>query len=737
MRRFFNKNSRRLALAAVVIGLVAGLAYAATAILYPSGTELSTVSSYSGAVDGDNAAKGKMLYLQYETSMGTGIYEDVQLCIYGDSLTAPGTNTAWSFDGTEYDARDIFVTRSTDGGQTWSQPACISVNGSGQNFAGQSTASGDPDGLLGPIISQAYPGDCGKPQVFASTQTGKNVVVSFISSYDMNGGGASQGVVEYPEFGGISRPFHAVYTVKSTDGGATWGVPQQLSDMTRDAKQITVKGTGAGFAMAWQEDPLGLQPGQAEGPGEGGSGAKASQGTDCWYTSIKKADFAGSPWPPAVRITDNAIQIKDGADNGPERSTRPQLAIVGPTAVYAYEEVKGLEKFDTGKYIRYHTFPAFGYVGGVFATTQTHASSTHDFAIAGDVTNGQGWIVSKPDENARRVRIVFQGTPGTTTGQVLCFIYKQGLYDQGGPSDIMCRMGIKDTTADPNSTGLRPEDLVPGINFSSTATYPLPKGLASGSDRELAGGNAPATNLSSRLGLTAGTDGDNLEDARAHRGVMVGDQLAIGYTWTDDQALARYTDLRNYNFYIRRTFDGGQTWDGPRNISNLPDTTLSVREPRMVKCPKPKNPAETQATLTYIVAWGTHVNEYEHLSTRTLNRDLYITRTQDFGNNYDPVQNLTNAVNTEDENQESQIRPNADGSEVYINWMRENHTTGKMDVIYATGVLGNLPSSGDGGDDDEGCSTGSGTGGSWLLLVGLASLVVVAQRRWRVRATRS
>ncbi len=237
------------------------------------------------------------------------------------------------------------------------------------------------------------------------------------------------------------------------------------------------------------------------------------------------------------------------------------------------------------------------------------------------------------------------------------------------------------------------------------------------------------------MGLTAGTDDDNLEDSRAHRGVMTGDQLMIGYTWTDDQALARYTDLRTYNFYARRSFDGGQTWDNSRNLSNLPDTSLSVREPRMVKCPKPVNPDETQALDTVIIAWETHVNEYEHLSERTLNRNIYITRTTDFGNTYEPVQNLTDTGNVDDEHQESQIRPNADGSKVYINWMRENHTTGKFDVIYSTGVLGTLPDSdgdsdGD-GDDDDGCTTGGGGGLPWMLLAALAALAVVGIRSVR------
>ena len=48
---------------------------------------------------------------------------------------------------------------------------------------------------------------------------------------------------------------------------------------------------GAGFAIAWQEDPEGLRPGDAAGPGPGWGGATTNHKTDIWYSYITWDDF--------------------------------------------------------------------------------------------------------------------------------------------------------------------------------------------------------------------------------------------------------------------------------------------------------------------------------------------------------------------------------------------------------------------------------------------------------------
>ncbi|PLX89482.1 MAG: hypothetical protein C0618_01115 [Desulfuromonas sp.] len=75
-------------------------------------------------------------------------------------------------------------------------------------------------------------------------------------------------------------------------GDVVWFKPERLTSGRRDAYIPVVGGTrGAGFAIAWQEDPSGLRPGKGKGPGEGWSGAIANHKTDIWYSYILPEDF--------------------------------------------------------------------------------------------------------------------------------------------------------------------------------------------------------------------------------------------------------------------------------------------------------------------------------------------------------------------------------------------------------------------------------------------------------------
>ncbi len=86
---------------------------------------------------------------------------------------------------------------------------------------------------------------------------------------------AQQGAGDFDEDGTPDRPYHCVWVATTTDPTlASWNV-QQLTDGARDAINEVIGGsaTGNAFAMAWQEDPDGLQPGEAEGRGDGGRGS--------------------------------------------------------------------------------------------------------------------------------------------------------------------------------------------------------------------------------------------------------------------------------------------------------------------------------------------------------------------------------------------------------------------------------------------------------------------------------
>lgn len=595
------------------LGLIAGLAACGAACGVATAgleelelDEAMTVSTTFGG----SASKGKLVRLVYPQGEG---FEKVLVVVYADAAGGE----VWDFKGEPMPANDIFAVRSTDGGATWSEP----VNLSGT--AGEFSAECDHDGLE-ETPPRPYWGHSQKPNIFS---LGKNVLVSWVDHYAPTG---VQRTVRYPDVGLVEVPYAATYVARSTDGGLTWSAAERLTDGYRDAKQDVNRGSSAGWMITWQEDPQGLQPGEAEGPGEGGSGAKVSKGTDIWGTSLPTAAFlAGESFPEPRRLTDNFTQMGSGSNEGYEYgqhgASRANLGLMGGMAILAYEETKGLEGLDIGKYVRYHVFSAF------------------DDSMP-DATDGAGWIISQPDENARRVRFVQQGTPGPQSGIRFLIFFKQGLYDQGGPSDIVVRRGIG---------GFLPEHLDPPVAENPTT-------------REAAFGNSYGLNVSSSAGLGAISEDDDLEDALAHRAVLIGDFIAMGYSWTPDWAVARFTDLEHYDFFVRRSFDGGATWDEPRNMTAFPDSTVNAKEPRIVKTAPSPDPDEPHDPSVFFVAWGTELNQYEHQAEAPMPLDLFITRTADLGETYSPP--VAFAAAPEVAEFESQIRSTADGSEFYMVW---------------------------------------------------------------------
>ncbi|SHJ28958.1 hypothetical protein SAMN02745165_01994 [Malonomonas rubra DSM 5091] len=76
-------------------------------------------------------------------------------------------------------------------------------------------------------------------------------------------------------------------------GDIVWFKPERVTSGRRDVNQIFVASAGsAGFAMVWQEDPNGVQPGKAVGPGPGWGGATTSHKTDIWYSYLAWGDFS-------------------------------------------------------------------------------------------------------------------------------------------------------------------------------------------------------------------------------------------------------------------------------------------------------------------------------------------------------------------------------------------------------------------------------------------------------------
>ena len=307
---------KKLALLGTVA--VAGLAYAATQI------QLNPEISIS---QNGNGHKPKIQRLGADGTL---------VMAYGDSPVGAPDVYDTKAQGTRK-ARDIFVrtckpTPETDTTTVprvtcdveseWSAPSNVSNSAlkSSIQTAWQVTATG-----LTPVRAP-FPGDIDKPNIKTS---GSVNVLTWTSKYCPNGDltqtdvdgdqNLNQRAIRYLDRESRIIPFSCTWMAYGRNGGAVWSDPIQLSNGERDAKQDSSSGTflapNARIAVSWQEDPEGLQPGDADGPGDGASGANVTGGTDVWYLSATinastgaitvAPATAASPRTQATRVTDN------------------------------------------------------------------------------------------------------------------------------------------------------------------------------------------------------------------------------------------------------------------------------------------------------------------------------------------------------------------------------------------------------------------------------------------------
>lgn len=595
------------------------------------------------------------------------------VAVFGDY---PGTATNLVYDvksRTERPARDIYV-RTCDGDcdqpGNWSEAT---------NLSGTAALSSIQTDWEGNGTRTDFFGDSDKPNVFNS---GKRIVVTWVDKYCTGG---AQRSVTYLDLKNREVPFSCTYAVSSPDEGTTWSDPVQLSSGERDANQDVHRGLGDGrWAITWQEDPFGLQLGEAEGPGDGASGANVSHGTDIWY-SYAATGWSGQDlgiWSTPVRITDNHDTqtasgsfdvIRDNAGNivpddqiesGSTGASRANLALqfgsldTAPQAIVAYEETKGSGGVEEGKYLRYQTF---------------------NWNSPGEEA---GCIISNPALNARRARFVPQKEAGAESGLRLAFLWREGEFTQGGPADTMLRMGFVN-----GGNGFTPAELVPAVDAANCAV----------SDYDLASqvANEPALNMSSRTEEAQATSDADIatstlsddtslkveENAIAHRGLLRGDDLYIGYMYTPVLSELLYTNTKNYNFYVRHYAGASGSWSAPQNLSNINDTTINVREPRLVgtpgsgpACDPVSNPDDCQNTTRFYVAWGTQSNVSEWGSEEAQDLDLYATRAEDKGAYYTPTVTFA-GEEAGIEAFESQIRVTPGGNRLFVAWNQSDGTS--------------------------------------------------------------
>lgn len=549
-----------------------------------------------------------------------GVFVKPYVVVYTDGSGTPGGQL------------NIYARRSFDKGVTWDEPSLLSKDGFGNPTGGRTINVNDAN----------YVTENDKASVFApSTYAGdspRNILVSWTSSYCpvLDTGSYPNPVQGVATALTPPRPYKCLWAALSVDAGTTW-TAEQLTDGSLDAENDVVAGSqnNNAFAIAWQADAMGLQPGEGEGPGDGGSGAHTTGGTNIWYTHTPSLIDAGPVLRGnIVQLSDNVPEPNpgDGPPLGPGAS-RPILQMSGSTAVIVYEETKG----GGGKNIHFHSF--------------NYSKPDQD---------SDGAIVNDPLRNARRPRAVLQGNSSAGSSPLrMLVIYRQSTTTTpGAPADIILHRGLKDTAADPTSTGFRAADLEPF---------------------------AIAQNMSDPGALIPG------DNALAHRGFMRGSFIAFGYSYTPDMVAAdpeqTNPPTETHNFYVRTSHDSGASWSSPVRVSPFGWPGISVSEPRLVPTrgtlvnPLTGVPdtGDTQNQNIFYVAHGSYLNQPGKPDYR-----VFVTRSTTSGATYEPYTWLPGS----DGQSESQLRVIPDGSSAIVLWMQVMAPTGERDVMLTELTVG-------------------------------------------------
>ncbi len=287
--------------------------------------------------------------------------------------------------------------------------------------------------------------------------------------------------------------------------------------------------------------------------------------------------------------------------------------------------------------------------------------------------------------NARRVRFVTQAkSKAGASKTVLVALYREGEEGRGKPADVFMRRMVAPKTGNPYAF----ENFTPGArNLSSVSVSEEPNSAF----QDPFDAEKPIKMLRwtwSEDNLNDSSARNPFTDSRAHRGALNGDDLLIGYTWTPNWG-RKAND--KYDFYIRRSFNGGQhwttdpadpdpiehnvvfrvpvideenqvvTWDEevvttaytpgavepPRNVSNLRNNRTTVEEPRLVKTPGTiltdgiiLYPEDEWNMDVYQLAYGLDFNQNtlpEGVEFPKLPLDIFYSRTMDKGQRYQSV----------------------------------------------------------------------------------------------------
>jgi len=399
-------------------------------------------------------------------------------------------------------------------------------------------------------------------------------------------------------------------------------------------------------------------------------------------------------------------------------------------AILAYEETKGAgigppdhEGDDPpygdeplpeeGKNVIYHSFdfrnPDVVSAGNIINLPERDADGNmmylREVSLDGDGNLVYGELIldylGQPQlayENARRPRFIIQSknaaTTMGTTNTVMLVLYKEGQEGMGRPSDIMLRRFVSDTPGNPyrfdnivcNAWEVADNGLTVCVdgtqNMSSVTPTEVTDSMGDPTSEDPYGAVKVVQWEQTVENLADASWVNSYDDARAHRGAIRGDVVLMGFSYTPNWAAARNGNDK-YDFYVRRSFDGGLTWttdplgggvthcdtftdpltkektevcntyaagdfEQARNLSQLPNSKESVIEPRIVGAPGTIKvdgvwtgiSEDKQNPNVFYVSYGTATNppvvhgDSDEVQEFPAPLDLYYSFTQDKGESY-------------------------------------------------------------------------------------------------------
>ncbi len=272
-------------------------------------------------------------------------------------------------------------------------------------------------------------------------------------------------------------------------------------------------------------------------------------------------------------------------------------------------------------------------------------------------------------ENARRLVIMSQvdACEAQEGDYTFGFLYKQGIYTQGGPADMFIRLntGFSYDTFEPGVLNISSHDIVENDDGTTTIVWD--------------------ETYMEHQSYTIIAD-----NTFSPRGWLRGSDIINGFEYTPNWDQSSHGCIPN-NFHITRYVDG--LWYGPQNISNVQGPCVSTLDPRFHPTPKGKDTgldSDRSDPDTIVMVYGT----YDMLTGEEL--DLFYTRSTDMGATWELVERQSDGALVNDklvardgvQEKEAQTLLTPDGTMVFTVWNQEYDPHEHPDVTVPDRFLG-------------------------------------------------